>query len=248
MLKRISFRVEAFASLVACLAGSPISAGVYVDCPPEAVLFPLPGLTQYEWDFVYAEFNGYGHLDNMRLSNPSTLFCLPEVDDEVAVAFLIRGNITIPSVTIFHMEGWEDDVEFWIDTGIVSGAVTTYATELTHLLLSVPDSQIQIRESPTLASLGQYIVTDLSVTGDSGCIVEGFFDVFFELSLDDGLNWISADGSGRMVLIPEPTALPLLVLGVMMMFPMMFLRRGSRKGNAAIPLSWLDSDQRHRLV
>ncbi|MDX1967371.1 MAG: PEP-CTERM sorting domain-containing protein [Planctomycetaceae bacterium] len=43
--------------------------------------------------------------------------------------------------------------------------------------------------------------------------VGGFFDIFTELSLDDGQTWTPASGPLRMELVPEPGAVALLGLG-----------------------------------
>ncbi|MDP6547194.1 MAG: PEP-CTERM sorting domain-containing protein, partial [Phycisphaerae bacterium] len=43
--------------------------------------------------------------------------------------------------------------------------------------------------------------------------IDSFFDVFTELSVDGGANWIPSVGSARMVLVPEPGTLALLALG-----------------------------------
>ena len=44
--------------------------------------------------------------------------------------------------------------------------------------------------------------------------IASFFDVFTELSIDGGLNWINSDGSTRMTLVPEPATLLLLAGGL----------------------------------
>jgi hypothetical protein len=60
-----------------------------------------------------------------------------------------------------------------------------------------------LRESPTLTSLGQHVLTPLP---DGGLNINSFFDVFFELSLD-GSPFVTADGPVRLDIIdivPEP--------------------------------------------
>jgi hypothetical protein len=42
--------------------------------------------------------------------------------------------------------------------------------------------------------------------------IDSYFDVFTEISFD-GVNWISADGRVRMILVPEPSSFVLLVFG-----------------------------------
>ena len=53
---------------------------------------------------------------------------------------------------------------------------------------------VMIRESPTLQSLGQTTVKPVS----GGFMINSFFDVFTELSVDGGATWTPADGSIRL--------------------------------------------------
>ena len=55
-----------------------------------------------------------------------------------------------------------------------------------------------VRESPTMASSGQTTIQDL---GGGTFKIDSFFDVFFELSIDGGVNWIpESNGPGRLTL------------------------------------------------
>jgi hypothetical protein len=69
-----------------------------------------------------------------------------------------------------------------------------------------------LRESPTLASLGQFSSTPLS---DGSLAVTSFFDIFFELSLNNG-PFIPADGPFHLVLtgqVPEPGTIVSAAIG-----------------------------------
>ena len=69
-----------------------------------------------------------------------------------------------------------------------------------------------IRESPTLASVGQTTITDI---GGGMYRIDSFFDVFTELSVDGGNSWIPSDSSTRVTLeSPEPSTFALLGLGM----------------------------------
>jgi hypothetical protein len=102
-----------------------------------------------------------------------------------------------------------------------------YSTEMTGLNVSAatPFGLMMIRESPTLASTGHTTFT--AVTG--GYQIDSFFDIYTELSLDDGLTWMP-DNTGPVhvgyTCIPEPAATSLLGLGVAGLFA---LYRRSRK-------------------
>lgn len=92
------------------------------------------------------------------------------------------------------------------DTGV------PFPNEMLALNLSgtSPFGPFMIRESPTLASTGQTRITPLS---GGGFHIDSFFDVFTELSVDGGQNWIPSNGATRVNLVPEPSSLVLLGLG-----------------------------------
>ncbi|MEY2409114.1 MAG: hypothetical protein QOF48_1784 [Verrucomicrobiota bacterium] len=63
---------------------------------------------------------------------------------------------------------------------------------------------VMIRESPTKQSLGQTTVRP--VTG--GYMIDSFFDIFTEISLDGGANWSPAQQAGHVELRIDPTTIP----------------------------------------
>jgi hypothetical protein len=69
---------------------------------------------------------------------------------------------------------------------------------------------VQIRESPTLPSIGQ---TTIQPSGGEYWI-DSFFDVFTELSINGG-PWMPSDGSTHVDLVPEPASGALLVMGLL---------------------------------
>ncbi|MDY7010533.1 MAG: PEP-CTERM sorting domain-containing protein [Planctomycetota bacterium] len=72
-----------------------------------------------------------------------------------------------------------------------------------------------IRENLTLASTGQIEITDL---GGGLYNIDSFFDIFTELSVDGGQSFSpDVNAPHRMVLVPEPATLMLLVAGGMVM-------------------------------
>ena len=60
---------------------------------------------------------------------------------------------------------------------------------------------VQLRESPTLVSNGHMQQTEVT---PGNYHVTSFFDVFFELSLDNGQTWSPANGPVHTVLSPAP--------------------------------------------
>jgi hypothetical protein len=96
----------------------------------------------------------------------------------------------------------------------------TIDTEMVQLNLQSVGPPIIVRESPQLHSNGQATVTDL---GGGLFQIDSFFDVFVELSLDNGQTFVpgqSSPTSGpttwhlELTGIPEPTTLSLLGFGL----------------------------------
>jgi hypothetical protein len=100
----------------------------------------------------------------------------------------------------------------------------TWQTELLSLDLTGqfpgpggPTSAI-LRESPTLASLGQHVLTPLP---DGSLHIDSYVDVFLELSLDGG-PFVPADGPVRLdILAVVPEASQVLALGTLTMVPLL---------------------------
>jgi hypothetical protein len=80
-----------------------------------------------------------------------------------------------------------------------SGNTKTYSTEMTQLDVSggTFPSTWRLRESPTLHSNGQIVIT--TITG--GDHIDSFFDVFTELSIDSGGTWNPGASSGHIAAV-----------------------------------------------
>lgn len=69
-----------------------------------------------------------------------------------------------------------------------------------------------LRESPTRGSGGRLSMD----AAPGGFIVDSFFDVWTELSLDGGQSWIEADSALRMVSVPTPSVITPIAVSVVM--------------------------------
>ncbi len=85
------------------------------------------------------------------------------------------------------------------------------------LQLDFAAAGFMLRESPTLASTGQASSQD---EGGGQIRIDSFFDVFVELSLDNGTTWIPSTAPLRLTLqraIPEPGGLALAGLALLLL-------------------------------
>jgi hypothetical protein len=88
-------------------------------------------------------------------------------------------------------------------TGI-AGGIQTFDTEM--LSLNISGGTFMIRESPTRASTGKWRLRE-SPTLPRRYVVESFFNVFTEISVDGGATWLPADDPIRLETKIKPTVL-----------------------------------------
>ncbi len=133
-------------------------------------------------------------------------------DEREQFGSTLTGNLLLNNVLQgpFTLSG-PVDVDVFGKVGFPTGA---FNTEMLSLSLSgnTPIGPVLFRESPTLASNGQTTITSL---GGGQFRIDSFFEVFTELSLDGGMNFIpSSGGAVHLELVPEPSSLVLMALGL----------------------------------
>ena len=174
-----------------------------------------------------ANFNDIVFLDHLRIriANPTQLD-IPmqnmdgdwEFDSTFDIQYSgILGVGSGPSVPVTGM-GTAHAV------GLAPGDVPVlapreYATELLALDLggNSYSSQFRFRESLTLQSSGVTRVEDPCLVCAApffGFRISSFFDVFAEVSLDGGANWMPATNLFRIWQTPEPASAWLIVCGI----------------------------------
>jgi hypothetical protein len=88
----------------------------------------------------------------------------------------------------------------WTDVALPPpGGSGTISAELLSMNLNLtgPLGPMMVRESPLLHSLGEFDYTGGGGGGGGGYQIDSFFDVFFEISLDDGMTWAPTSGPGQ---------------------------------------------------
>ena len=106
------------------------------------------------------------------------------------------------------------DIDYRIEFSSSDGDRGSWQTEMVSMSLSgsLPDGRvIEIRESPSLPSLGQHTLTTLP---ESNFQVDSFFDIWPEISIDNG-PFVPAEAPIRVNLtgVPEPTSSGLMLIG-----------------------------------
>lgn len=91
------------------------------------------------------------------------------------------------------------------------GSVEVIQTEMLMMdLQGVAFSGCNLRLSQTMLSPGQTTLTDI---GGGQYHIDSFFDVFTEISLDNGATWTHSSNSVRLGIMPEPATLASLGVG-----------------------------------
>ena len=171
------------------------------------------------------------------------------ISNFVAGAFTAAIAPPLPGFTTSHTCGATAEFEVSYDGGLTyshaiahailtaqitcrlggDGVTDYYDTEMTQLDIaggSLP-AGVRIRESPTKASLGR---TTTSVAGSGASYqIDSFFDVFTEVSTDNGITWLQTI-AGPATLVQKPGTCPKLSIAL-----------ATVSGSPAVQLTW-DND------
>jgi hypothetical protein len=142
--------------------------------------FAIPGFTIQARNFVHTNFpnpiNPPPVNGSATYSAPATLVTLEiSVDGQSWLPAQVTGPLVVKISNT--------------TTGTVS--TVTYDTEMLQLNLSgnSPFGPISLRESPTRATLGKHTIGP----DPRGFRISSFFDVWLEISTDNGQSWVPAD-------------------------------------------------------
>ena len=171
--------------------------------PPANGMYNTPG---GQWFALYADGIIVGNWSNHQFSAgivpppPGGLPVTHSFNSQAEFEISLDGGLTFQPVTA--------DVANTIQISYSgsSGGEDIYQIQVTQMNVSgggLP-AGIMIRESPTLASMGQARIRP--VTG--GYQISSFFDIFTEISTDGGMTWSPSGSSGYVELSVDPTTVP----------------------------------------
>ena len=237
MTRRNAVRMAGMALLCFCMAGfcSPaladFPAGPSVNYQA-AVVFPANGQYIFGGTFVLSSPNTPTIGANFDLIPPGAEVPVPLPDGLPGILTFVVGaaiNLTtIPPNNNAYPFG-EDGGKILVNPPIVDPGtgIETVQTQLLQLDMSggsLP-AGVDVRLSPTIPSTG---TTTFAPNPGGGFMINSFFDIFTELSLDGGQTWTPATGPSQAVLVPLPEPSSVLLLGVGMALVLFArLRRGT---------------------
>ncbi len=108
----------------------------------------------------------------------------------------------------YHVDSFFDVfTELSVEVPSDYSRTNTFATEIVSMSLTgdVGGTPIMIRENPRLTSSGETRITDL---GGGMYDIDSFFDVFTEISIDGGKNWIPSTDPIHLELVPKLSPQP----------------------------------------
>ena len=198
---------------------------------PSARADVMPNLTLPPWD--NGPLGGYlspaayhARYDNKLIANRAIHWGWLRTFTPPDVLGASTNEVFNSMATFTGVQYSTDNGTTWISVGDFSApALTTilvtnvgplsYDTEMTGLDIdfSTPLGLVKIKEDPARASTGHTTLTWNSVK--NGYEVDSFFDVYTEISFDNGGSWTQSDGPVRMYWeCPEPSAISLGLLGL----------------------------------
>src|SRR5258708_5880974 len=154
-------------------------------------------LQDYSWFGQPIEFGNAVH-DSFTACDPAPLSGATTVHSFGSV---VRGLLTVGANPPLAFSASALVTVRVTSTGMI-GSTRYFDTEMLQLDISggsLP-AGVRIRESPTTASPGK---TDITPFG-GGFAIDSFFDVFTELSLDGGQQWVPSQGPPLLLTATQP--------------------------------------------
>jgi hypothetical protein len=225
-------------ALAGILIAAPVLASVHVptDCLPPRGGPPYnapPYDGKYRTaDQVHADFPGLvvdfvehtiyqrvpGGVGGTPCNNPPTVLNVPDIENfssDVSGRFSLLNGPPTPFLA-------PAPCKVKVTLTQVNGATRHFDTEMLQLDLSggsLP-AGVMIRESPTLASTGK---TTIRTYPTGGYVIDSFFDIFVEVSLDGGQSWTPETNGPTHVTLTDPApavpgvSFPLIALLVLLL-------------------------------
>lgn len=208
-------RLTSSLALTACLAVVCLAPATWAD-----IITTNPGLPPftgyYQGQGTFAVYSGPGlvvTLTDLRLTPLTFNYRTPSGTDEIeSYLSLFDGIGSVNGSPLMPAGGSGQFLS--LAHNKIGNVTGTFQTEMLSMsvFLGTSSGQFMLRESPTLASLGQTTITPV---GGGNFQINSFFDIFTELSVDSGQTWIpSSTGPGHVVLVPEPGTVMLMALGL----------------------------------
>ncbi len=133
-------------------------------------------------------------------------------DEREVFDSVLLGIVSVPSMGIFDTPVTLTGPVETMVRNYQTGWTGVFETEIVSMSLTgnIGPVAVEIREDPSLQSLGQTEIVDI---GGGLYAIDSFFDVFTELSVDGGVWMADLNSPAHMELCPEPATLGLLGLG-----------------------------------
>ena len=201
---------RAAAAISAVALGIVLAApSVLAQCPWLQDCWPPPGCAYPQGEAVfYSGAPGPTGIRNAFLTNPSACAIWPtQGGSNVISSFDISVEVNLSTdgggSWTYYQVGFRPSAVL-LHPPVQQGTDLVFDTEMLQLDLTGGGLPAMIRESPTVPSLGQTLKQDL---GGGKYRIDGFFDVFTELSLDGGQTWYPSGQPLRLTTIDQ-TPLP----------------------------------------
>ncbi len=206
--RRLTVAALVLVATLGCSETSDEAAGPGVQVGQ--VSLPAPGAA-YHGGVAHSFLNGNALLTCGRhgefsgaVEPPATPGATATVDYSATFEGQLALSPPLVAASVTHPLSIQVRMVEQITLASTQGAVRTFDTELSAFELggSTAPAGVLVRESPSVASTGRTTVTALT---NGQYRIESFYDVWLEISLDDGATWNPAAEAVRMTLGPATT-------------------------------------------